>query len=219
MYQGLEPARLQVEKPVPWRALTVVAITCVAMGVCLALLFFGMRGVMELGGFVAQGGPYEIAHPAPDWVWVVPVSIVGGFLVGGINLVAAHRAGGYTLVLPVWCVLFLSLGWNFLEYGVRPPGGDGLAWGWLVCAALFVVMGLAPLLLPFIGLNDYLRRKRALTRGFDPASAAVGARPSGGRSSEAESRRRFLTGYTILVVVSAGVGALLGTLAFRALAG
>lgn len=203
----------------PWAAMATVAVTCLAMGVCLTLLFFGMRGVMDLGGFVAQGGPYEIAHPAPDWVWIVPAAIVGGFLVGGINLMAAHRAGGYSLVLPVWCVLFLSLGWNFLEYGLRPPDGDGLAWGWLVCAALFLVMGLAPLLGSVIGLNDYLKRKRALTRGLDPATVGAGARTAEQRSPEDVGQRRFLVGYTILVIVSACVGALLGTLAFRALAG
>ena len=46
-----------------------------------------------------------------------------------------------------WPALFLSLGWNFLDYGLDPPGGDdGLVWGWLVCAVLFFLMGGLPLL-------------------------------------------------------------------------
>ena len=42
----------------------------------LTLLYQGMRAIMYLGGFVASGGPYAIAHPAPGWVWIVPVSII-----------------------------------------------------------------------------------------------------------------------------------------------
>ncbi len=42
-------------------------------------------------------------------------------------------------------VLFLSLGWNFFEYGAFHEGG--LVWGWLICAAVFFVMGGAPVVL------------------------------------------------------------------------
>jgi Short C-terminal domain len=45
----------------------------------------------------------------------------------------------------VWPALFLSLGWNFLEFGLDPPGPGGLEWGWLVCAVVFFVMGGVPL--------------------------------------------------------------------------
>lgn len=212
------PAGAPAERRPRYGALAMVAISCLAMGVCLTLLFLAMRGVMDLGGFVAAGGPYEIAHPAPDWVWVVPVSIVGGFLVGGVNLMAADRAGGYTLVLPIWCVLFLSLGWNFLEYGVRPPGG-GLAWAWLMCAVLFFVMGLAPLLALLRPVGGFLKRKRALTRGdAETAGPGLHAAVTTPADTRDGGRRRFLIGYTLLVILSAGAGAVLGTLAFRALA-
>jgi hypothetical protein len=33
------------------------------------------------------------------------------------------------LVALAWPALFLSLGWDFLEYGVRNPFGDGVEWG------------------------------------------------------------------------------------------
>jgi hypothetical protein len=54
--------------------------------------------------------------------------------------------GGPYAALPLlaWPALFLSLGWNFLEFGVQPPGG-GLAWGWLVPGVMFVLMGGGPL--------------------------------------------------------------------------
>lgn len=112
---------------------------------CLALLWLGMRGVMDLGGFVASGGPYAVAHPAPSFVWIMPVSIWSGLLFLFLNSVAGRRVGGLRLLWVAWPALFLSLGWNFLEYAFRPPGGAGLAWGWLVCGVLFVLMGGIPL--------------------------------------------------------------------------
>ena len=43
--------------------------------------------------------------------------------------------------------MFLSLGWNFLEFGINPPPPEtGLVWGWLICGVLFVAMGGIPLL-------------------------------------------------------------------------
>ena len=110
----------------------------------LAVLFMGMRGVMELGGFVARGGPYEIAHPAPDWVWVVPLSIMAGFLCGGVHIVAAARARGFVLYGVVWVALFGSLGFNFLEYGFNPPEqmGAEYAWGWIASGVVFILMTL-----------------------------------------------------------------------------
>ena len=177
-------------------SLAVVSASSLLFGLCLTLLFFGMRGIMELGGFVAVGGPYEIAHPAPDWVWVLPVSIVGGMLAVGVNMIAAGRVGGFTLVLPAWCALFLSLGWNFLEFGLWPPGG-GTAWGWLVSAIAFFLMGLGPLVIVALGgwelwpTEGWLKGRPRLTHGAG-----------------------FIIAYTILVVVSVGVGVFLGMSAF-----
>jgi hypothetical protein len=48
------------------------------------------------------------------------------------------------LVFLGWPALFLSLGWNFLEYGMKAPDG-GLEWGFLVPGIMFVVMGGGPL--------------------------------------------------------------------------
>ncbi len=118
---------------------------------CLAVLFMGMRGVMELGGFVASGGPYEIAHPAPGWAWIMPASIVAGMALGAWNLLVSRRAGAFPLLPFVWSALFISLGWNFLEFGLSPPGGSGPAWGWLVSAAVFLILGAAPLPLTLRG--------------------------------------------------------------------
>jgi len=125
-------------------ALGLALLSAFGVASAITMLFWAARGVMDLGGFVAEGGPYEIAHPAPDWVWVAPVSIWVGMLFGGLNMAVAHAAHGPSLLGPAWSGLFLSLGWNFVEYGLQPPGG-GIAWGWLVCAAAFIPMGAVPL--------------------------------------------------------------------------
>ena len=113
----------------------------------LTCLFFAMRGVMDLGGFVATGGPYEIAHEAPSYVWIFPVSIIACtaiiFASVGNLATGGKRMNASLVVWFFWPAIFLSLGWNFFEYGFFKT--DGLAWGWIVCAVLFIAMGAAPL--------------------------------------------------------------------------
>ncbi len=84
----------------------------------------------------------------------VPLLIIGGifglFLFGGLMAWKGSVIGGPYggLVLLAWPVLFLSLGWNFLEYALNPPGppGQGIVWGWLIPGVLFMLMGGLPLL-------------------------------------------------------------------------
>src|SRR5574340_303278 len=57
------------------------------MAAAIALLYQGMATVMETaGGFVATGGPYAIAHPAPDWIWIMPGSIFVLIIFGGVSI-------------------------------------------------------------------------------------------------------------------------------------
>jgi hypothetical protein len=110
---------------------------------CLALLSSGMRAIMATGtGFVAVGGPYEIAHPAPDWVWVVPVSVLAGWAFGAVFALSAARYDRFRVTTVIWALLFLLLGFNFLYFGITP---DGIVWGWLLSGLVFVIMGAAPL--------------------------------------------------------------------------
>ena len=115
---------------------------------CLAVLFLGMRSVMEIGGFCASGGPYVIEDPCPKGAaWMMPVSIMLGLLALGIHVVASFGLPGPRFALLAWPALFLSLGWNFWEYGLDPgaENGGGTAVGWIVCGVVFVLMGGVPL--------------------------------------------------------------------------
>lgn len=118
-----------------------------AGAVCgLSLLFLGMRGVMEIGGSCAEGGPYVSARPCPDGT---PVAIFGGVW-GGLACTAIYawqtlsrRVPGFLAL--AWPALFLSLGYNFLDYGLDAPGPGRFEWGFIICAVVFGAMGGLPL--------------------------------------------------------------------------
>ena len=105
----------------------------VGLAASLTLVFLGMRAVMDIGGFCAEGGPYEIQTHCPEGV---PLLMIGGifglFLFGGLMAWKGSVIGGpyAALVGLAWPALFLSLGWNFLEYAlslhrVRASSGVG----------------------------------------------------------------------------------------------
>jgi hypothetical protein len=112
---------------------------------CLTILWLSMRAVMDIGGTCASGGPFEIARPCPKGVaGLVPLSILGGLVFFGLYLFK-NRLGGPNLAILAWPALFLSLGWNFLQFGLDPPGDQGVVGGWIFCGIVFVLMGAGPL--------------------------------------------------------------------------
>jgi hypothetical protein len=120
------------------------------LSACITLVFLGMRAVMDIGGACAEGGPYVSANPCPPGIGLVmTLAFPAGFGFGWLTGWAGNRVGGYAgLPFLAWPALFISLGWNFLEYGlVSPPRGEGIVWGWLIPGILFVLMGGVPLLL------------------------------------------------------------------------
>lgn len=111
-------------------------------------MYLAMRAVMLVGGFCAEGGPYEIRQHCPKGVvGFMFGGIWGGAIMIGIYLWQTSKHHVPSLIYLAWPALFLSLGWNFLYFGLNPPGSEGVAWGWLVCAIAFAVMGGLPLLL------------------------------------------------------------------------
>ena len=130
-------------KATVWIFLTLAGVAC-----AMTSLYLGMRMVMEIGGACASGNtPFEPTRPCPQGTGLlvgasIPIGLVlmGGYVLG----TSRYRIPSFALL--AWPALFLSLGWNFLEFGLNPPGGGGPAWGWLVCAILFMLMGGLPLL-------------------------------------------------------------------------
>ena len=133
----------------------------VALGsMCLTLVFLGMRSVMEIGGSCAEGGPFVPIQPCPDGA---PLALVGGifglFGAAGLMIWFGSRLGrGYvSLVFLGWPALFISLGFNFLQFGLSPPEGQPVEWGFVVPGVLFWVMGIAPLLFGLWGWREARR--------------------------------------------------------------
>jgi Short C-terminal domain len=114
----------------------------------LTLTFLSMRSVMNVGGFCAEGGPYQIRQHCPQGV---PGLLLGGIW-GGVILALVYIGVVIKWHVPhfihlLWSALFLSLGWNFFEFAFNPPGTTkGVVWGWLICGVLFVLMGGLPLI-------------------------------------------------------------------------
>jgi hypothetical protein len=135
-----------------------IFVSLVGVAAAMTLVYLSMRAVMNVGGFCAEGGPYQIATHCPKGT--------AGFMLGGIwgGLIFAAlyvwrtikaRIGSFVGLL--WPALFLSLGWNFLDFAIHPPEGQGLVGGWLVCAVLFFIMGGAPLVPALLGIVRWLR--------------------------------------------------------------
>jgi hypothetical protein len=149
-----------------WKGKALFYFTIFGAAFAVTCLYLGMRPIMRLGGMVAAGGPYAIAHPAPSWVWILPVSIFLGMGCFFLNLFSSDP-DGVNLMPLAWPGVFLSCGWNFLEFTFTPPGG-GIAWGWLVCGVLFVLMGGLPLLLALGPAREKVRSRLQKGEGVWP---------------------------------------------------
>ena len=134
----------------------------------LTLVYLSMRAVMDVGGFCAEGGPFVIEQHCPQGV---PGIMVGGIL-GGLVLAFVYvgvavwrRIPSFAMLL--WPALFLSLGWNFLDYAFDPPGTDGgVVWGWLICGIVFMLMGGLPLLVVLPATIRGFTREEKAPRGW-----------------------------------------------------
>jgi putative oligomerization/nucleic acid binding protein len=124
-------------------------VSAFGLAACVTAIFLSMRAVMDIGGACASGGPYVPVRPCPDGVpALMTIGMLGLFGFGGLGLWAGAQVGRGWAALPLlaWPALFISLGWNFLEYGIRPPGGpSGTEIGWLICGVVFVATGAIPL--------------------------------------------------------------------------
>jgi hypothetical protein len=162
-----ENARIQpMREGSRWKRQALFHFTIFGAALCISLLYLTMRPIMRLGGMVASGGPYAIEHPAPAWVWIMPVAIIFGMACFFLNLFSSGEEG-VNLMPLAWPALFLSLGWNFLEFAFSTPGG-GIVWGWLVCGVVFVLMGGLPLLLAFTSMREKIRSQVQGDQGLKP---------------------------------------------------
>jgi len=173
----------------------------------LVLVFLGMRAVMEIGGACASGNtPFEIQRQCPKGV---PGLMFGGIF-GGLVFLGVYTVNtiGPNLTLLGWPALFLSLGYNFADYGIDPPAsfGGGVSVGWLVCAVLFFLMGGVPLVLWIMAVTRGRETKVPTT--IDQTTLRERLRMSTGNAPapDPEARRRTLRTMAIALQCAAIVG-------------
>ena len=144
----------------------------------ITLLFIEMRAVLDVGGTCASGGPYAVAQPCPDGIGLMLLAIFGGFVWAALAFWAGTKIGGRYGAVPLlaWPALFGSLGFNFLQSGITPPGGGGPEFGFLIPGVVFELMGVIPLVLGIVYGGSGGRVSR---EGLRAAQLAAGLRPSG----------------------------------------
>lgn len=150
---------------VSWRTSSVTRVFGSAFGwfsgaLALTLLFQAVSALADLGGFCARGGPYEIAVECTDAIVVfAPSSILGGLIALAVAAVLAGGFGASFLVFA-WPALFVSLSVTFFRTFVQFGDFSGL-----IVGVLFVVMGLAPLVLVLRAAPQRLLLGRVDARG------------------------------------------------------
>jgi len=146
------PASLDSGSRTSFRAPVVLCVCVVLQGLCLTWTFLSMRAVMAVGGACADGGPYVSAQPCPDGAVLIAVAIPVLIISAMVGTFAAVSLNAPNLLLPMWAVLFGTLGWNFLEFAFTAT--DGIVWGWLVCGVLFELMALPAVVAVFQGVRE-----------------------------------------------------------------
>jgi hypothetical protein len=155
--------------------LTVISVLVLA--VTLTWTYFSMRSVMNVGGSCADGGPYVSAQPCPDGSFLIAIAVPVMLVTAMAGSAAALSINAPNLLVPMWGVLFGSLGWNFLEFAFS---GDDIVWGWLVCGVLFWLMAAPAVFGILVAVRNAVippsaPRSDTGSRWWVPAYAALGA--------------------------------------------
>lgn len=129
------------------------AVCALGIAASVTITTVGGMAIMDEGGFVASGGPYQIAHPTPQGLWILPIAFIGLFAFPVVHAVFASRIMGFRLIWATWCAVWIATGGTTFWYGLHPPGGSGLAWGWLIMGGVFLVVGLVSVSLYFVALR------------------------------------------------------------------
>lgn len=113
----------------------------------LTILYLCMRAVLNIGGYCAEGGPYEIqVHCPKATAYLAPLSIFGMFIFGFTYFIN-NFPNVFNFTIFFWTALFGSLGWNFLDFSLQSFKRQENNYSWLICAIIFFAMALGPVLL------------------------------------------------------------------------
>jgi len=107
---------------------------------CFTLLLLVAASIVGLGvTSCATGGPFDVRTPCPDASWLIMVPLP---LAIGALAVGAYLGGGFGTPLTTWAFPLTFVGFGIAFFIGAFAAGVG--WGFLVCGALFLVMGTTP---------------------------------------------------------------------------
>lgn len=132
-------SELQSAAP-PYAKILVVYASVVVMGMGLAWTFLSMRAVAG-----AEGS---------DGSWLISIAIPAILIAMFVGSGVGSTIGAPVLLLPMWALLFGSLGWNFLEFGFS----DGIDVGFIVCGVMFWALAAPAWYAMFVYLRNGVRR-------------------------------------------------------------
>ena len=159
-----------------WRSIPPLLIALAGVAAGITLLFLGQRAVMDIGGVCAEGGPFLTRQPCPEGVTGIFIGGLWGALISvGYCAWQSVKNDVPNLVAFAWPALFVSLAWNFFEYGIDPPGDSGASWSWLICGVVFVILGGFPvaIVVPAWRRSDTKMRKRGYQALKPPGGLSV----------------------------------------------
>lgn len=127
-------------------------------GFCLSLtiLYLCMRAIMEVGGYCAEGGPYEIQVHCPSGTAVMAPLSVFSMIIFGLIYFIYLVPNAFNFGYLFWTALFGSLGWNFLDFTIQSYYQKTLQIGWMICAIIFLLMAIGPVFLLSSGEFKFL---------------------------------------------------------------
>jgi hypothetical protein len=150
---------------------------------------YGLYEVMQIGT-CASGGPYVSARPCPAGTFGKVLLLPGGFFVGTIGIIvfalrgsrpgAAANARSIGATTLAWSALFVVTGIVALLASIG-PGADAAhssKWVGIFLCALFVPMGLAPIVWGLLNPPVVIDNLGPPVRSR-PAARPAPARPSG----------------------------------------
>jgi hypothetical protein len=138
------------------------ALAAAGVAASITAVYLGMRDLMvESGGACASGGPYEIANQCSSGqVALLSGGIVAMLVFAALHAAVEHWADGPRIGWPaIVGVMFLALGWNFVDLGLDPPRKEGTDIGWLVSGVLFWAMAVGFLAPATMRAVEWLRRR------------------------------------------------------------
>ena len=160
----------------PWPLFVVVASSAV-IGASLALIWLATRAVMSLGAVVTGGGSIELTSgPPPTWIAALPVAIIALVVAMQTSKGLSDRYDTPSMMVLSWSALFLTLSWNFIDFGLRGGGGAPML-GLLIPGIAFVVMGLGGLYVFFVARKTWMEMdaKKAAETGMPAIRAGYRA--------------------------------------------